>query len=121
MSHEKRGRPGQAAPGGDPTVAARLEAYLATGQVIEFAHDLPDKEFPYVTCSMWGAIPTNELFVRLSNGDVSFIDCVPSSLEVPAMGDRMFGMDVDDANAAGALADRMWERHKHQLIRKERQ
>jgi hypothetical protein len=33
------------------------------------------------------------------------------------MGDRLFGMDADDAQAAGALADQLWERHKHQLIR----
>lgn len=94
----------------------RLEKFIAAKQVIVFAADIQDKEFPYITCSMWGAIPTNELFVRLSNGAVSFVACVPSPLEVPAMGDRIFGMDVADANAAGALADKMWARHKHQLI-----
>lgn len=121
MNPDKCARPGQKVPGGSPTAAERLEAYIAAGQVIEFERGVPDREFPYVICSMWGAVPTNELFVRLTNGDVSFIDCVRSSLEVPAMGDRIFGMDVEDANAAGALADRMWERHKHQLIRKEGQ
>lgn len=66
---------------------------------------------------MWGVIPTNELFVRLTNGELSFVDCVRSPIEVPAMGDRIFGMDVLDAKAAGELADEIWGRYKHQLIR----
>ncbi len=98
--------------------AQRLAAFIAANQVIVFEPGVPDKEFPYITCSMWGAIPTNELFVRLTNGDVSFVESVPSPLEVPAMGDRLFGMDVDDAQAASTLADQLWERHKHQLIRR---
>lgn len=65
---------------------------------------------------MWGAIPTNELFVSLTNGEITFVECVPSPLEVPVMGDRIFGMDAADAHTAGALADAMWEKHKHQLI-----
>ena len=97
--------------------AQRLEALIAAKQVIVFVPGIPDKEFPYIICSMWGAIPTNELFVRLTNGEVSFVESIPSPLEVPAMGDRLFGMDADDAQAAGALADQLWERHKHQLIR----
>jgi hypothetical protein len=96
--------------------AQRLQAFLAAKQLIVFEDDIRDKEYPYIRCSMWGAIPTNELFVRLTNGEVTFVDCVPSPLEVPVMADRMFGMDVFDAQAAGALADAMWERHKHQLI-----
>ena len=98
--------------------AERLETHIAANEVITFEAGLPDKEFPYVVCSMWGVIPTNELFVRLTNGEVSFVDFVPSPLQVPPMVDRRFGMDVDDANAAGALADYIWERHKHELIRK---
>jgi hypothetical protein len=104
--------------GATRTAAERLDGYIAANQVIVFEPGFPDKEFPYVICSMWGVIPTNELFVRLTNGELSFTDCIPSPLEVPAMGDRRFGMDVDDANAAGALADQIWERHKHQLTRK---
>ncbi len=104
--------------GGDH--AARLQAFIAANQVLVFEPGFPDKEFPYIVCSMWGAIPTNELFVRLTNGEVSFVDCVASPLEVPAMIDRRFGMDVEDARAASALADQLWERHKHQLIRSPR-
>ncbi|MEN9404267.1 MAG: hypothetical protein RL091_2970 [Verrucomicrobiota bacterium] len=117
MNHNKSDRPGRKTPGADPTAAERLEAYIAADQVVAFEPGFPDKEFPYVLCSMWGVVPTNELFVRLTNGEVSFIDCVRSPLDVPAMGDRRFGMDVEDANAAGALADQIWKRHKHQLIR----
>lgn len=102
---------------GSACPAERLQQFLHAKQLIVFADEIPDKEYPYIRCSMWGAIPTNELFVRLSNGDVSFVECTPSPLEVPVMGDRIWGMDVSDAHVAGALADAMWERHKHQLIR----
>jgi hypothetical protein len=105
-------------PASPATAAERLLAYTTAKQLIAFEPGLPDKEYPYIICSMWGAIPTNELFVQLTNGKVSFVDCVLSPLDVPPMGDRVFGMDVEDANAAGALADQIWERHKHQLIRK---
>lgn len=110
---------GWRAPDSASPAAVRLEAYITANQVLTFEPGFPDKEFPYIICSMWGVIPTNELFVRLSNGNVSFIDCVRSPLDVPTMADRVFGMDLEDANAAGALADRIWARHKHQLIRKE--
>lgn len=120
MNHHQRARPGRKTPRAVPTAAERLEAYIAADQVIAFEPGFPDKEFPYIICSMWGVVPTNELFVRLTNGEVSFIDCVRSPLEVPSMGNRIFGMDVEDANAAGTLADQLWARHKHQLIRKER-
>jgi hypothetical protein len=120
MNRHQSARPRRKTPRAVPTAAERLAAYIAADQVIEFEPGFPDKEFPYVICSMWGIVPTNELFVRLTNGEVSFIDCVHSTLDVPAMGDRRFGMDVEDANAAGALADQIWARHKHQLIRKEK-
>lgn len=82
-----------------------------------FADEIPDKEYPYIRCSMWGAIPTNELFVSLSNGEVFFVECIPSPLDVPVMSDRVLGMDEEDADAAGDLADAMWANHRHQLIR----
>lgn len=118
MNHHQSARPGRSTPRVVPTAAERLEAFIAADQVIAFEPGIPDKEFPYIICSMWGVVPTNELFVRLTNGEVSFIDCVRSPLEVPSMCDRVFGMDVDEANAAGALADQIWERHKDQLIQR---
>jgi hypothetical protein len=117
MEADHGGAAGLGGGGGNISHAGRLQAFIAANQVIVFEEGLPDKEFPYIVCSMWGAIPTNELFVRLTNGEVSFVDCVPSPLEVPAMADRRFGMDVEDASAASQLADRLWEQHKYQLIR----
>jgi hypothetical protein len=99
------------------TAAVRLAAFMAGNLLVTFEEGFPDKEYPYIVCSMWGAIPTNELFVRISNGSQSFVDCTPSPLELPSMADRTAGMDVADAKAASALADRIWERHRHELIR----
>jgi hypothetical protein len=96
---------------------SRLDAYLKAKAVVVFAEAIVDREYPYVTCSMWGVIPTNELFVRLSNGSASFVDCVPSPLEVPLMSQRVQGMFEEDAHAAGELADRLWSRHNSVLIR----
>jgi hypothetical protein len=117
MNAEKRGGSGGPAPGDRLSAAELLQSHIAANQVIAFDQDIPDKEYPYILCSMWGVIPTNEIFVRLTNGDVSFVASVVSPLELPSMADRLFGMDVDDANAAGSLADELWNRHKDELIR----
>jgi len=107
--------------GVNPTSAAsaadRLEVYIASARVITFEAGFPDKEYPYIICSMWGSIPTNELFVRLSSGTVSFVECIPSPLELPPMIDRGPHMDEADAQAASDLADRMWEKYRNYLVR----
>ena len=99
-----------------PTASDRLAKLIAENQVIVFEAGFPDEEFPYVICSMWGAMPSNEIFVRLTNGVVSFVESVPSPLIFPTMADRVFGMDVVDSQVAVELADRMWAAHKRQLI-----
>lgn len=94
----------------------RLRVHIAAGDVIEFEPALADKEYPYIVCSIWGVIPTNELFVRLASGDVSFVASVFSPIDVPLMKDRLGGMRAMDADAAGALADRIWKEHRAELI-----
>jgi hypothetical protein len=80
--------------------------------------DVPDREYPYVVWSIWGAITTNELFVRVGNGQLSFVESAKSGLIAPTMGDRIFGMDVSDEREADELVNRMWETHKSELILK---
>jgi hypothetical protein len=96
--------------------AQRLAELLRTKGVIPYHVDMPDKEFPYVKGSIYGAPKTNELFVKLTNGKVTFVEAIESGLLHPAMADRIFGMDVMDWNDAIALAERMWEKHKKDLV-----
>ncbi len=97
----------------------RLAALLQTTDFIPFLRDVPDNEHPQVRCSIYGAIKTNELFVELTNGRVSFVAIVPSPLLHPPMADRLFGMDADDADEAFAAAEQLWKQHKDALLRKE--
>ena len=96
--------------------AARLAEIIATKKFIPFHVDLPDKEYVHIKGSIYGAIETNELFVKLTNGKTTFVESVESPLLAPAMADRIFGMDVSDSNVAFALANEMWEKHKDALI-----
>jgi len=96
--------------------AERLADLISRKLVIAFQSKLADKEYPYINCSIWGAIPRNELFVRLANGKESFVRSCRSELDFPVMADRVFGMDAVDANVAYKLAERMWKAHKSDLI-----
>ena len=66
-------------------------------------------------CSIYGVPKTNELFVRIANGKISFVAVAPSPLEFPVMADRIFGMDVADHAVAFGLADKLWEQHRAEL------
>jgi hypothetical protein len=98
----------------------RLAELRRTKGTIPYHEDLPDKEYAYVKCSIYGAPKTNELFVKLTNGKVTFVEVIKSGLFCPAMYDRIFGMDVMDSNDAFGVAERMWEKHKKSLILKSR-
>ncbi len=104
-------------PPNQPAAEARLAKLLRTKDgTIPYHEDMPDKEFPYVKCSIYGAPKTNELFVKMTNGKVTFVEAIKSGLLHPAMEDRIFGMDVLDHNDAFATADRMWEKHRKALV-----
>jgi len=100
-----------------PRAEKRLAALIAAGKYIPFEKDLPDKEFAYIKCSIYGATDTNELFVKLANGQISFVEAIPSALIHPPMADRRFGMDVIDSQVAFALAEQMWVKYRGRLIR----
>ena len=121
MNRDEYPPEGGLVPGSPPGSAAeRLRSHIEANEVIVFEAALADKEYPYISCSIWGAIPTNELFVRLTNGDVSFVASIYSPVEVPLMASRVSGINAADADAAGALADRIWARHRNELIHVER-
>jgi len=96
----------------------RLDRLLRSNGCIVFEDNLPDREFPHVKCSIFGAPKTNELFVQLSNGKVSFVGVAVSELLFPVMADRVFGIDAADHAVAFELADRIWDKNRAALISK---
>lgn len=96
--------------------AERLACLIGDRQVILFVENSEHREHPYIKLSVWGAIPTNELFIKLTNGVREIVTCAPSLLEYPPMADRLFGMDILDQELAAQLAEKTWELHKHELI-----
>ena len=94
----------------------RLGQLLQANACIVYHEKIPDREFPQVTCSVYGAPKTNELFVRIDNGKVSYVGVVDSPLAYPAMADRIFGLDVLDHEVAFGLAEQLWEKHKTELV-----
>lgn len=99
-----------------PSDSNRLADLIHRKEVIVFEKDAEDRDYPYIKLTIWGAIPTNELFVRLSNGVTEFTSCTPSPLVRPPMQDRKFGIDVSDHTAAINLAEQLWEKHRAELI-----
>jgi len=101
----------------DPEPAGqRLDRLVRANACIAYHENLPDPEYPAVKCSIYGAPKTNELFVRISNGSLSFVASAPSPLEFPVMADRLFGLDVADHAVAFGLADQLWEQHRTELL-----
>lgn len=97
------------------TPEARLEKLLRARACIVYHKDLPDPEYPHVRCSIFGAPKTNELFVKLTNGAVSFVAVTKSPVTFPAMADRLFGLDAADHAVAFGLADKLWDTHRSAL------
>jgi hypothetical protein len=100
------------------TPAEQLNALLKTKDYVPFEVNIPDKEYPYITLSIYGATKTNEIFVQLTNGKANFVEVIRSPLLYPSMGDRIFGMDVTDADVSFKKAESMWQKHREELVRK---
>ena len=98
-----------------PVAAERLTKMIEGKKVIPFHLEMPDKEYPDIKCSIYGAIQTNELFVRLVGNGREFVEAVDSPLLFPCMVGRIFGMDVQDHSCAFALADKMWGKYQVEL------
>lgn len=100
------------------TPAEQLQALLKTKDYIPYHVNIPDKEYPYITLSIYGATKTNELFVQLTNGKANFVEVIPSPLLSPGMANRIFGMDVADDDVSFKKANSMWQKHREELIKK---
>ncbi len=98
------------------SAAGRLDRFLRSNACIVYHENLPDPEYAGVKCSIFGVPKTNELFVRISNGKVSFVAVAPSPVEFPVMADRIFGLDAADHAVAFGLADELWAHHQSELL-----
>ncbi len=94
----------------------RLGELLRLNRAIKFFENIPDKDFSFITCSVYGSPKSNELFVKLTNGRCAFVESIVSRLVRPPMGDRIFGMDEMDKQDAFDLADRMWSKYQKELL-----
>jgi hypothetical protein len=93
-----------------------LSRLIRSKSCIIYHENMLDPEYPDVRCSIYGVPKTNELVVRLTNGKISFAGVVASPVTFPVMSDRLFGMVPADHAVAFALADRLWESHRSELI-----
>lgn len=100
----------------DVSAGDRLEQFLRSNACILY-EEMKDREYPQVACFVYGVPKTNELFVRVTNGIVSFVEAVPSPVSFPIMADRIFGIDAADSTAALELAEELWNRHRGELLR----
>jgi hypothetical protein len=85
-----------------------LEDIVHSNRVIRFYADCPDKEFPGITWSCYGAIDTGEVIVRGKKGLLEYYHSAPSPVIWPPMADRRFGIDARDDELAHQLGDELW-------------
>lgn len=91
-----------------PTEQHRLAQIVNSDRVILFYKNSPDKEHPEVLWSVYGATDTNEIIVCARRGSLAFFHSGPSPLIWPAMGDRIYGIDVSDEATAQKLGIELW-------------
>jgi hypothetical protein len=70
-----------------------------------------DPECPAVTWSQYGLIATNEVVVTACCADLGYFIKAPSMVAHPPMAERIYGMDVLDAQLGLRLGERLWKLH----------
>ena len=97
-------------------VAQRVVEAIANGRAIPYASGIQDKENPNVTWSIVGLPDTHEIAVVARVGELRLGRAEPSSLYVPAMEERVFGIDVADQQLANRLSEGLWTEQSGRLI-----
>jgi hypothetical protein len=98
------------------SAADRLSEAVAKGNAIAYLKDSSDKEHPELRWSIYGLPRTGEIAVLVAIADLSLAMTGASPLLVPAMEDRIFGIDVADQQLADELSDTLWSQHADVLI-----
>lgn len=97
-------------------VALRVAAELQAQTAIDYSDDLTDKEYPEITWFQYGLSATNEIAVVARVGREQLGQAEPSTLLIPSMADRIWGMDVDDQRLALWISEQIWKQHSGRLI-----
>lgn len=97
-------------------VARRVVDAIAQGNVIDYLAGTTDKEYPEVMWAIFGLPLTREIAVVARVGDLHLAKAAPSTLLLPAMEERVFGIDVSDQILANELSDALWAEHSERLV-----
>jgi hypothetical protein len=95
--------------------ADRLKDLIVRDEVLEF-FQASDKEHPELQWTVYGSIPTNEVFVRADARGTVFVQSSPSELLYPVMADRRFGIDVADNFVAEKLSAEIWSANRKKIL-----
>ncbi len=98
-------------------VANQVAELIKKEKGIPFGIDIPDKQYSEIRWSQYGLIETNEIAVVVRCGNKAFAARAGSNLVMPAMADRVWGMDVLDEELAFKLGDKLWGSFSEELIR----
>ena len=93
-----------------------LEQRIDRGEVIPQAESCADKQVPGIVWDQYGIPATNEVAVVARCGALKFFAAAPSYFLIPAMADRIFGLDPADAQLGHELAEFLWDRHAAELL-----
>ena len=100
-----------------PHVVEQIAELIKAGKAIVFGKVVPDNQYKEVSWSQYGLIDTNEIAVVVTCGSKSYAARAKSRLIVPAMAERVWGMDTLDVTLAFELGDKLWENYSDELIR----
>ncbi len=86
--------------------------------LIPYEVDAEDVHDPKIRWWVSGNPETNQLHIKVRNTEtgVEFEEMIDSPLLSPSMGDRIFGIDMLDSNAASNHSNVMWEKYKDKLL-----
>lgn len=93
----------------------RLNEFLETGDAVEFFLT-SDKEYGGLRWGVYGAPPTNEVFVLADANGRIFVSAAPSILLFPPMSDRKFGIDIADQFVAEKLSAEIWSANREEIL-----
>lgn len=97
-------------------VVAQITELRKAKKVIVFGIDIPNNQYSEIRWSQYGLTETNEIAVMVTCGSKAFAAKAQSMLAIPAMADRVWGLDVLDEKQAFELADKLWASFSDELI-----
>lgn len=97
-------------------VAGQVAELIKTGKAIVFGSDIPDKEHSEIKWFQYGLIDTNEIAVIVRCGSKAFGARAQSRIVMPAMAERIYGMDALDEALAAELGEKLWKVFSDELI-----